>query len=307
MIGTKAFLVDYQPFKGGKVTFGGGSKGKIVGIGILSIPGLPNLRNVLHVEGLTANLISISQLCDDNWQVRFNKNSCEVYNKDNACLLKGVRSSDNCYLANEKTDEKTDKKCNSAKIDNTYLWHQKLGHTNFCNLDKLTKVDVVQGLPKLTKVEHRVYGDCLKRKQIHASHNAVNYPEQHFGTLRCFKLLHIDLIGPVETESISGKRSDRGGEFINKSLDTFCIKKGIIQKYSAPKMPQQNGVAERKNRTLQEMVRVMLSSKQLAKRFWAEAMNNVCHIVNRVNLRPGTLKTPYEISIWEKAKFEVLS
>jgi hypothetical protein len=64
MTGEKAYLQEIKNYSNSYVTFGDGAKGKIKGIGKLNGPELPNLDNVLLVEGLTANLISISQLCD---------------------------------------------------------------------------------------------------------------------------------------------------------------------------------------------------------------------------------------------------
>ncbi|XP_073138460.1 uncharacterized protein [Henckelia pumila] len=66
MIGSRKFISDYVEQNIGKVTYGGGSKGNIVGKGTLDVADLPKLCNVLHVEGLTTNLIIISQLCNDN-------------------------------------------------------------------------------------------------------------------------------------------------------------------------------------------------------------------------------------------------
>ncbi|KAG9453422.1 hypothetical protein H6P81_006326 [Aristolochia fimbriata] len=90
-------------------------------------------------------------------------------------------------------------------------------------------------------------------------------------------------------------RSDHGREFENKDFAEFCDKKGIHHEFSAPKTPQQNRVVERKNRTLQEMARVMLLSKGLPEKLWAEAINTACYITNRVFFRPFTHKTPYEL------------
>ena len=73
-----------------------------------------------------------------------------------------------------------------------------------------------------------------------------------------------------------------------------------MHEFSAPKTPEQNGVVERKNRTLQEMARVMLNSKKLTKKLWAEVINTACYTINCVFLRPGTNKTPYEI--WKGRK-----
>ena len=75
----------------------------------------------------------------------------------------------------------------------------------------------------------------------------------------------------------------------------ICNKYSISHEFSSPKTSQQNGVVERKNRTLQEMARVMLNNKKLSKRLWVEAINTTCHTTNRVYFRPGTKKTPYEL------------
>ncbi|KAI3453478.1 hypothetical protein Pfo_010141 [Paulownia fortunei] len=93
----KENLRDYQDQERGQVTFGDGVRAQIIGKGTLNVNGLPILRNVLHVERLKANLISISQLCDQNLLVRFNKDSGQVFDDSNKCILKGRRSSDNCY------------------------------------------------------------------------------------------------------------------------------------------------------------------------------------------------------------------
>ena len=75
---------------------------------------------------------------------------------------------------------------------------------------------------------------------------------------------------------------------------------GYRHEYSAPKTPQQNGVVERKNRTLQELARTMLNESKLPTCLWAEAVNTACYVINRVNLRPIILKTPYELWMGRK-------
>ncbi|XP_073121806.1 uncharacterized protein [Henckelia pumila] len=112
--GLKDHLTDYLEQNGGRVTYGGGAKGRIVGKGTLNVEGFPKLHNVLHVEGLNANLISIS-----------------------------TRSVDNCYQLCEELA------CRHSKIDEFSLWHQKLGHVNFKTLKNLSKYEAVRGLPNL--------------------------------------------------------------------------------------------------------------------------------------------------------------
>ncbi|PRQ42077.1 putative RNA-directed DNA polymerase [Rosa chinensis] len=100
---------------------------------------------------------------------------------------------------------------------------------------------------------------------------------QAFTTFKSFKCL-------VEKETgdyIQCLRTDRGGEFTSQEFNTFCSTHGISRQLTAAYTPQQNGVAERKNRTIMNMVRSMLSEKQVPKVFWPEAVNWSIHILNR--------------------------
>ncbi|XP_073354653.1 uncharacterized protein [Aegilops tauschii subsp. strangulata] len=90
-------------------------------------------------------------------------------------------------------------------------------------------------------------------------------------------------------------RSDNGTEFKNYTLDEFLSDEGIKHQYSTPYTPQQNGVAERKNRTLMDATRTMMAEFKSPYNFWAEAINTACHASNRLYLRKGLNKTPYEI------------
>ena len=90
-------------------------------------------------------------------------------------------------------------------------------------------------------------------------------------------------------------RSDNGTEFKNSDLNSFCEEKGIERQYSAPRTPQQNGVAERRNRTLIEAARSMLADSKLPITFWAEAVNTACYVQNRVQVVKCQGKTPYEL------------
>jgi len=155
------------------------------------------------------------------------------------------------------------------------------------------------------------------------SHPRLKYQE----TSKVLEFLHMDLMGPMQVESIGGKRyvfvvvddfsrftwvnfireksdtfdvfkelctqlqrakdcgivrirSDHGTEFENAKFDEYFSDEGIKHEFSSPIIPQQNGVVERMNMTLQESARVMLHAKHLPYRFWAEAMNTVCHIHN---------------------------
>ncbi|CAL2241227.1 unnamed protein product [Prunus armeniaca] len=92
-------------------------------------------------------------------------------------------------------------------------------------------------------------------------------------------------------------RSDRGGEYTLNDLSVFCEEHGIIHQVTAPYSPQSNGVAERKNMTLLDMVNAMLLSSGLPDNLWGEAILTACFILNRVIVKDNTT-TPYEV--WKK-------
>ena len=89
-------------------------------------------------------------------------------------------------------------------------------------------------------------------------------------------------------------RSDGGGEFINNKLQTFLKSIGVIHQTSAPYTPQQNGVAERKNRTVIEMAKCMLLDSGIDKKYWAKAVNTAVYILN-VLPSANQIKTPFEL------------
>nr|GEX93930.1 ribonuclease H-like domain-containing protein [Tanacetum cinerariifolium] len=90
-------------------------------------------------------------------------------------------------------------------------------------------------------------------------------------------------------------RIDNTTEFKNHDLNQFCGMKGIKREFSVARTPQQNGVAERKNRTLIEASRTMLSDLLLPIPFWTEAVNIVCYVQNMVLVTKPHNKTPYEL------------
>ena len=90
-------------------------------------------------------------------------------------------------------------------------------------------------------------------------------------------------------------RSDNGTEFKNSGLDDYLDELGITHELSAPYTPQQNGIVERKNRTLVEMARTMLDEYKTPHRFWIDAIDTACHIINRVYLHKFFKKTAYEL------------
>ncbi|GJX25015.1 putative ribonuclease H-like domain-containing protein [Tanacetum coccineum] len=283
----KCYLTEYEDYDGGFVSFGDG-KGRISRKVLLRVPRKDNiysvgLKSVVPTKGLT------------------------------------------CLFA-------------KATIDESNLWHRRLGHINFKNMNKLVRGNLVRGLPsKIFENDHSCVA-CQKGKQHKASCkaklvNSISKP---------LHMLHMDLFGPTNVKSLMKKsyclvvtddfsrfswvfflatkdetsgilktfiteienqldykvkviRSDNGTEFKNSVMNQFCEMKGIKREFSVARTPQQNGVAERRNRTLIEAARTMLVDSKLPTTFWAEAVNTACYVLNRVLVIKPHNKTPYEL------------
>ena len=100
-------------------------------------------------------------------------------------------------------------------------------------------------------------------------------------------------------------RSDRGGEYFPKIFDEFCEEHGIINERTPPYSPQSNGVAERKNRTLTDLVNSMLHTAGLSKAWWGEALLTSCHVLNIVPNKNKD-KTSYEEWVGRKPSLSYL-
>ncbi|PWA49287.1 ribonuclease H-like domain-containing protein [Artemisia annua] len=105
----------------------------------------------------------------------------------------------------------------------------------------------------------------------------------------------VTLVENQLSKKVKGIRCDNGTEFKNDVLIELCKSKGIQRDYSNPRTPQQNEVAERKNRTLIEAARSMLADSKLPTMFWTEAVSTACYVLNRVSITRPHFTTPYEL------------
>nr|GEX22322.1 hypothetical protein [Tanacetum cinerariifolium] len=161
-----------------------------------------------------------------------------------------------------------------ALVDESMLWHRRLGHLNHKTMNKLVRHNLVKGLPsKCFENDHTSFA-CLKGKQHKASCktklvNSISKP---------LHTLHMDLFGPTSVTSLNHKW------YCLVVTDDFsrCDNEGEFREFSNVKTPQQNGVAERRNKTLIEAARTMLADAKLPVTFWAEAVNTACYVQNRV-------------------------
>ena len=89
-------------------------------------------------------------------------------------------------------------------------------------------------------------------------------------------------------------RTDRGGEFCSNEFNKFCDDTGIQRHYIAPYSPQQNGVVERRNRTVVAMGRSMLKERQVPSKMWGEEIRHTVYVLNRMPTRSLFGMTPYK-------------
>ncbi|GKC23718.1 putative ribonuclease H-like domain-containing protein [Tanacetum coccineum] len=225
-----------------------------------------------------------------------------------------------------------------STLDESMLWHRRLGHVNFKTINKLVKENLVRGLPTKHFENDQTCVACLKENQHKTSckskiQNSITQP---------LFMLHMDLFGPTFMSSLMNKkyclvvtddysrftwvfflttkdetsgilksfiteienlvdkkvkifRCDNGTKFKNRVMSEFCKEKGVKKEFSATRTPQQNSVAERRNRTLIEAARTMLADSKLPTTFWSEAVNTACYVQNRVLVVKPYNKTTYEL------------
>ena len=135
MTGDRSLFKVFESNKNGNVSFGDGSKSQIKGKGIISLPGLLDIANVLYVEGLRVNLLSISQICDQDFMVLFSKGKCLVMNESGKKLISGVCTLDNYYGLVLDANIM----CNSIRLPNEDLWHQQMGYASYKHLSIISK------------------------------------------------------------------------------------------------------------------------------------------------------------------------
>ncbi|GJY23101.1 putative ribonuclease H-like domain-containing protein [Tanacetum coccineum] len=209
MTGNKFYLSDYQEIDGGFVAFGGSPKGgKITGKGKIRT-GKLDFKDVYFVKELKFNLFSVSQMCDKKNSVLFTETECLVLSPDfklpdeSQVLLKIPKHNNMCSFDLMNFVPSGGLTCLFAKatIDESNLWHRRLGHINFKTMNKLVRGNLVRGLPsKLFENDHTCVA-CHKGKQHKASYktklvSSISQPLQ---------MLHMDLFGPTSVRTINHK------------------------------------------------------------------------------------------------------
>ncbi|KAJ9544400.1 hypothetical protein OSB04_024107 [Centaurea solstitialis] len=303
MTGRKELLSNYREEYGGSVKFGNNELSPVVGHGDIVCKDI-TINNVAHVEGLNHNLFSIGKFCDKDLEVNFNKRRCAVRTEWGRELLVGTRKT-NLYTIKLRHILAKKSQCfiTQKSSHQSLLWHRRLSHLNYRYLDRLVKERLVSGIPMIKFEPDQMCSGCAQGKMKRASHPPK--PEQ--GSKSPLSLIHMDLCGPMKTVfenkavqvqlklPVQTVRSDNGTEFKNQVLKGFYNSLGITQTFSAARTPEQNGVVERRNRTLVEAARSMLAQSQLPQYLWAEAVNTACYTQNRSTIHRRFGKTPYHV------------
>ncbi|GJY48029.1 retrovirus-related pol polyprotein from transposon TNT 1-94 [Tanacetum coccineum] len=225
------------------------------------VQGNVTIKRVYYVEGLNHNLLSVGQFCDADVEVAFRKSTCYVRDLKGNDLLTGSRGSD-LYSITLQDTTSPNPICLMAKATSSqaWLWHRRLSYLNFDSINLLSKNDIVNGLPKLKFIKDHLCSSC----------------EGLYAQVRTI-------------------RSDKGKKFLNKNLHAYFAQEGIKHQTSTARTPKQNGVVERRNRTLVEAARTMLSAAKVPLFFWAEAIATTCFTQNRSLVNPRHDETPYHI------------
>ncbi|GJU61417.1 putative ribonuclease H-like domain-containing protein [Tanacetum coccineum] len=151
-----------------------------------------------------------------------------------------------------------------------WLWHRHLSHLNFDTINLLSKYDIVTGLPKLKFVKDHLCSSYELGKAKRKSFKTKNTPSSK----RRLQILHMDLCGPIRVERFN---------------------EGIEHQTSTARTPEQNRVVKRRNHTLVEAARTMLSATKVPLFFWDKAIATACFTQNRSLIIPRHKKTPYHI------------
>ncbi|GJS65668.1 putative ribonuclease H-like domain-containing protein [Tanacetum coccineum] len=305
MTGNKACLVEYQDYNGGPIAFGG-SKGQITGKDskclvlspdfklpdenqvLLRVPRQNNmysfnLENIVPTRGLACLIAKATDDESNKWHRRLGHVNFKNLNK----LVKGnlVRGLPSKIFQNDHTcvacqKGKQHKASLKAKVVSSISQSLQLLHMDLF------------GPTSIRSINHKTY--CLVITDDFSRFSYVFFLRTKDETSGILK----DFIRKIENQlnqKVKTIRCDNGTEFKNRNIIELCGSKGIKKEYSNAKTPQQNGVAERKNKTLIEAARTMLADSFLPNTFWAEVVSTACYVLNRVLVTKPQNKTPYEL------------
>ena len=291
------------------------------------------LENCYYVPSITRNIISISSLDSKGFSFQFKDNSCSFAlngmfygsaQQENGLYV--LDTSKHIYNINTK-------KAKTGDSDLTFLWHCRLGHINIKRMELLQRKGILESfdLEKIDQCESCLLGKMTKQPFSKVGERAsellglihtdvcgpmstkargefsyfitftddfsrygyiylMKHKSESFEKFREFQ----NEVENQHGKKIKALRSDRGGEYLSHEFDDHLKECGILSELTAPGTPQWNGVSERRNRTLLDMVRSMMGQDELPLQFWGHALQTAVLTLNRAPSK-AVEKTPYEL------------
>ncbi|RVW54234.1 Retrovirus-related Pol polyprotein from transposon TNT 1-94 [Vitis vinifera] len=295
MTGDAAILQNYKPSNGhSSVHIADGSKSKIAGTGSIKLTKDLYLDSVLHVPNLDCNLLSISKLAHDLQCVtKFYPNLCVFQDLKSGKMIGSAElcsGSTSFHVANSQTK--------SLKQVAYSLRFAK--HTRTVYPQIPYKPSTVFSL-----VHSDVWGPS-RIKNISGTRWFVTFVDDHTRVTWVFLMKEKSEVGHIFqtfnlmvqnqfNSKIQVLKSDNAKEYFTSSLSTYLQNHGIIHISSCVDTPQQNGVAERKNRHLLEVARCLMFSSNVPNYFWGEAILTATYLINRMPSRVLTFQSPRQL------------
>ncbi|GJU13707.1 retrovirus-related pol polyprotein from transposon TNT 1-94 [Tanacetum coccineum] len=240
------------------VRFGNDHFGAITGYGYYVISESV-ISKVYYVEGLGHNLFFVGQFCDSDLEVAFRKYLCYVRDVDGVELLK-------------------------VSKNKSWLWHRRLNHLNFGTINDLARKYLSINGKRYILVIVDDYSRFTWVKFLRSKDETLGF------VIQFLKQIQFGL-----NKTVRFIRTDNGTEFVNQVPTEFYESFGITYQKSVLRTPQQNGIVERRNRTLVEAARTMLIFSKALLFLWAAAVATSCYTQNRSLIHTRHNKTPYEL------------
>ncbi|GJZ82536.1 retrovirus-related pol polyprotein from transposon TNT 1-94 [Tanacetum coccineum] len=288
------------------VHFGNDHFAAIMGYGDLKIGNIL-ISRVYYVEGLGHNLFLVGQFCDSDLELAFRKHTCFVGNLEGVNILSGSRGS-NLYTISMANMMKSSPICFVKELPK--LKYTKGHLCSACQMGKSKEESHPHKRgPSINEKLQMLHTDLCEAMQVE-SINKKRYilvivdDYSRFTQVKFLRTkdealeIIIKFLKQAQVslnDTVRYLRTNNGTEFINQTLRNFTKEVGITHNTSTARTPQQNGVVERRNRTLVEAVRTMLSFYKSLLFLWAEAVANACYTQNRSLIHTRYNKTSYEL------------
>jgi hypothetical protein len=195
MTGDRDMFLTLRKERDGPVSFGNDDSAKIIGKGTVRIHNKnTKVENVLLVEDMKHNLLSVGQICEKGHKVTFYSQKCEIRKEGLGKLIATtVRTSSNIYVLSEIGNEK----CFLGKEDEIWLWHRIMGHIHFDNLVKVNKREAVIEILQITKPTNTLCKHCQQGKQT-----KTRFKSKEYSTTRPLEIVHTDIVGQTTTKGL---------------------------------------------------------------------------------------------------------